>query len=146
AGNFNFRHVDVAVNLVGTGLRDCTGYASQDCYASGYLEYSLEHDGDGVEILAYDKEARQFDFGIGAISHGKALAAEQYIAMPLSAADQGLLQQPGILKPELRGRPLDGSYQLRVYDSPALRWERLEDVQLILKYRYWSRVSTPGQF
>jgi hypothetical protein len=66
--------------------------------------------------------------------------------MPIASADQSLLQQPGILKPELRGRPLDGTYSLRIYDSPALRWEKLDDVQIVFKYRYWSRIATPGQF
>ena len=39
------------------------------------------------------------------------------------------------------GRPLDGSYRLRIWDSPALKWNRLEDIQVILKYRYWSRLT-----
>jgi hypothetical protein len=51
------------------------------------------------------------------------------------------LTQPSILKPEFRGRPLDGGYRLRIWDSPGLMWNRLEDVQIILNYRYWSAIQ-----
>jgi hypothetical protein len=146
SGNFNFRHVDVAVNLVGTAVRDCTGSPTPDCYGSAYLEYSLDHNGDDVGVLGFDGTAQTFDFGVATIAHAKALTAERYITMPLSSDDQSLLNQNGILKPELRGRPIDGLYQLRIYDSPALRWENLQDIQIVLNYRYWSRVATPGQF
>jgi hypothetical protein len=145
-GNFNYRHADVALNLVGSGVHDCSGSGSAGCYGSGYVEYTLEHDGSGVGIVGHDEQVRVFDFGIGAISRGKALATERYITMPIAGNDQSALSQPGILKPEMRGRPLDGHYRLRIYDTPALRWERLEDIQIVLKYRYWSRIATPGQF
>lgn len=39
--NFNFRHITVSVNLVGTGVRDCTKTPTPSCYGSGYLEYTL---------------------------------------------------------------------------------------------------------
>jgi hypothetical protein len=144
AGNFNFRHIDVALNLAGTAVRDCTGTSSPDCYGSGYLEYTLAHDGNNVGVLGFDGEARSFDFGVGSIEHGKALTAERYITTPVSSGDQQLLAP--LMKTELRGRPLDGIYRLRIYDTAALHWDRLEDVQIVLKYHYWSRIATPGQF
>ena len=136
--------MDVSLNLVGTAVRDCSGTSSPDCYGSGYLEYTLAHDGNNVGILGFDNQARPFDFGIGSIEHGKALTAERYITTPVSSADQQLLAP--LMKTELRGRPLDGIYRLRIYDTPALHWDRLEDVQIVLKYHYWSRIATPGQF
>jgi hypothetical protein len=96
-----------------------------------------------VGIVGYDREARRFDFGEGAIRHGKALTAERYLTVPLSGADTSLLSATGITKTELRGRPLDGRYRLRIYESPALRWSNLEDIQLMIRYRYWSRVTSP---
>jgi hypothetical protein len=146
SGNYNFRHIDVALNLVGTGVRDCAGSPAATCFGSAVIEYTLSHDGTDIGVLGFDGEAREFDFGIGVVEHGKALTAERYITMPVSSNDQTLLQQAGILKPELRGRPLDGTYRLRIYDSPAFRMDRLEDIQIVLKYRYWSRIETPGQF
>lgn len=140
-GNFNYRHITLAVNLVGTGVRDCSDVPSAGCFGSGYLEYTLRHDGSAAPVLDWAGHARVFDFGIGQVEHGKALTAERYITTPIGSADGALLGQPGIEKPEFKGRPLDGSYNFRIFDHPALRWNRLEDVQFVLKYRYWSRVT-----
>jgi|GEM_PF-6296145 len=146
AANFNYRHIDIAVNLVGTGLRSCDANPTPACYASGTVDYDLLHEANGIGIVAYDAAPRVFDFGTGRISSGKALATERYLTLPLSGADASLVSQQGVLKTELRGRPIDGRYTLRVYDNPALRWEKLEDIQLLLHTRYWSRVDSPSSF
>lgn len=143
AGNFNYRHGDLAVNLVGVGVRDCSTNPSPSCYASSVVDFDLRHVANAVSVEAFDGERRPFDFGTATISHGKALTAERYITFPLSSADDGLIRQSGILKTELFGRPLDGQYTLRIYDSGNLRWGKLEDIQVILRNRYWSRVSNP---
>lgn len=144
-GNFNFRHITAAVNLVGTGLRDCSGSGTSSCYGSGFIEYSLVHDAFDVGVLGWDNRVQRFNFGSANINHAKALAAERFITLPLSSADQALLAQPGIEKQELTGRPIDGSYRLRIWDTPGLTWNRLEDVQIVLKYRYWSAIQKqPG--
>lgn len=143
-GNYNFRHIDVAVNLVGTGVRDCSNTPTSDCYGTGYVEYTLEHDATNAGILDWNGNTRIFDFGIADIQHGKALAAERYITMPVGSADQALLAQDGIQHVEFRGRPLDGVYRLRIWDSPALKWDRLQDVQIVLNYRYWSEIVANG--
>jgi hypothetical protein len=144
-GNFNFRHVTVAVNLVGSGVHDCQQSPTSSCYGSGFAEYTLAHDAYDTAVLGWDGRAQRFNFGSASINHGKALSAERYITMPLGAADLGLLSQPGIEKQELRGRPLEGSYRLRIWDGPALTWDKLEDVQVILKYRYWSAIQAQPQ-
>ena len=140
AGNFNFRHIDVTMNVVGTGVIDCTSSGSPDCFGSGYLTYKLDHVANSVGILGYDGQYRTFDFGIASIDHAKALTAERYLTTPLGSADQSLVTQ--LAKPELRGRPIDGTYNLRIYDNPALHFGQIEDIQLVLNYHYWSRVST----
>jgi hypothetical protein len=73
----------------------------------------------------------------GNIQQAKALAAERYISNPISSSDRNLLTD--FWDDEFRGRPIDGNYTLRVYETEALDWEKLEDVQLVLKYRYWTR-------
>jgi hypothetical protein len=143
AGNFNYRHGDLAVNLVGVGVRDCATNPSPSCYASSVVDFDLRHVANAVSVEAFDGERRPFDFGTATISHGKALTAERYITFPLSSSDDSLIRQSGILKTELFGRPLDGQYTLRIYDSGNLRWGNLEDIQVILRNRYWSRVSNP---
>ena len=141
SGNFNFRHITVALNLVGTGIRDCAEGSGMGCYGSGFLEYSLNHDAFQTSIVGYDNSAQSFSFGSAAINHGKCLATERYITYPIGSADSAMLAQPGIEKVELRGRPLDGSYRLRIWDDGSLKWNQLEDVQLVFKYRYWSRID-----
>src|SRR5690606_6003779 len=45
-GNFNYRFVDFAVNLVGTGIRDCELTQNRSvCYASAFVPVSLRHGG-----------------------------------------------------------------------------------------------------
>jgi hypothetical protein len=140
AGNYNFRHIDVAVNLVGTGVLNCSQTGSPDCYGSGYVTYDLTHIGDAIGVLGYDGQYRTFDFGTAALNHAKALASERYLTEPLSSTDQQLVNQ--FLQQQFRGRPIDGVYKLRIYDSPALQFQNLEDVQVVLNYHYWSRVTS----
>jgi hypothetical protein len=139
-GNYNYRHISVAANVVGTGVLDCSQNPTPSCYGSGYVEYTLEHDAFGVPVIDFSGTARDFSFGSASIQRSKALASERYITLPVASPDQNLLAQPEITKPEFRGRPLSGSYRLRIYDTPALAWERIEDIQLVLNYRYWSRI------
>jgi hypothetical protein len=141
AGNYNFRHVDVALNVAGTGVIDCSQTGSMDCLGSGYLTYTLVHDGSAIGVLGYDGEYRRFDFGQASVEHGKALTAERYITTPVGSADQQLIGQ--VLKSELRGRPIDGTYHLRIYDSPALHFDHIDDIQMVFNYHYWSRVAAP---
>jgi len=144
AGNYNYRNIDVALNLVGTSVHTCVNDPNPNCYGSGYIQYDLGHDATRAGIIGYDGNDRFFDFGIASINHGKALAAERYLTMPLASADQQLVTQPGIQHIELSGRPLDGAYSLRIWDSPDLNWSALSDVQMIFDYQYWSNIIANG--
>jgi hypothetical protein len=139
AGNFNFRHVDVALNVVGTGVIDCTQSGSPDCFGSAYLTYTLTHDGDDIGVLGYDGQYRTFDFGTAVMDHAKALTAERYLTLPLSSNDQQLVSQ--FLQTQFRGRPIDGVYNLKIYDNPALQWSQVQDIQVLLNYHYWSKIT-----
>jgi hypothetical protein len=55
----------------------------------------------------------------------------------VSSADQTLLAD--YFRREFRGRPLEGNYVLRIWDAPGFDWNKVEDVQLVLRYRYWTR-------
>ncbi len=144
-GNYNFRHIQIALNVVGTGVQDCSKDPTPSCYGSGYLEYTLRHNALATPVINYLAEAPEFNFGSAFINRGKALAAERFITLPVGSADQALLDQPQTNKKEYRGRPLSGSYDLRIYESPSLVWSQVEDVQLVLTYRYWSRVDRASQ-
>ncbi|MFT3928614.1 MAG: hypothetical protein QM778_39155 [Myxococcales bacterium] len=138
-GNFNYRFADVAVNLVGTGLKDCAlSNLPSSCYGGSFLQYSLQQTGP-YRIRNYEGEAVRASLYTGQIQQAKALLAERYLSNPVSSADRGLIAD--YWRSELRGRPMDGSFKLRVYDADGLDWNQLEDVQLVLRYRYWTRLN-----
>lgn len=144
-GNYNYRNGTLAVNFVGTGVIDCSRSASASCNGSAYVDYDLEHVAYDVPMDDHSGSVRCFDFGAGKISDGKGLASERFITLPMSSADRDIINQSPFLKPDFSGRPLSGSYRLRVKDSPSLVWSNVQDVQLIYGYHYWSRVQqSPG--
>ncbi len=140
AGNYNYRLADIALNVVGTGVLDCSA-SSPSCFSDGYLGYTLEHHTGSVPISSQDGSNTCFDFRTGVIRGGKALATERVLSMPLSSADQALIESPAFRKVELRGRPLSGSYRLRIWDQAELDWDQVEDIQLLVDYSYWSAVE-----
>jgi hypothetical protein len=136
-GNFNYRLDRVGVNFVGAGTRDCTDSSTpQACYGAAYVPYSLAHLGPYYvrNHLGEDYEAHLFQ---GAIEHARGVAAERYISNPIGSSDKELLEQ--YMRTELRGRPLDGTFVLRVWDESGVNFGGIEDVQLAIDYRYWTR-------
>ena len=116
--------------------RDCSRVSAGSCYAGGFIPYSLQHDGPFYvrNHIGGDFEAKIFP---GSIEHARGLAAERVVTNPISSADRDLLQD--YQRRELRGRPLDGVFTLRVWEEPGVNFAAIEDVQLVLKYRYWTR-------
>lgn len=138
-GNYNYRFDAVGLNFVGTGLRDCTGLSgstASTCYASGNVSYSLLHSGPFTvwNARGEDYEAPLF---AGRIEGARGLAAERYLTNPLSGADRGLLTD--FIRPDFQGRPLGGRVTLRIWNDAGVRFDRLEDVQIVLNYRYWQQ-------
>jgi hypothetical protein len=136
-GNYNYRTEALAVNLVGTQLRDCSASPTPDtCYSSGSIPFSVTHLGP-YAVRNHRGDIYEAPLYTGRIEHGRALAAERYISNPISSADRALLQD--YWHRELRGRPITGNYSLRIWESEEVVFENLEDVQLVLDYRYWTR-------
>jgi hypothetical protein len=144
-GNFNYRNNTIAVNVVGTGVIDCSRAQDASCNGSAYVNYDLQHVAYNVPLDDYEGGIRCFDFGSGNIRGAKALAAERFITLPMSSSDKDMVSQSPFLKPEFSGRPLSGSYRLRILDEPQLVWENVNDVQIVMNYSYWSKVDrSPG--
>jgi hypothetical protein len=136
-GNYNYRIDTIGINLVGTQPQDCSQSESpESCYASANVQYSLIHSGPFIvrNHRGADYEASLFT---GRIEHARALASERYITNPMSSTDRELLQS--YLRAEFAGRPLDGRYSLRIWETPNLNFDAIEDVQLVVNYRYWTR-------
>ena len=141
-GNYNYRINDLAINLVGSNVKDCSldPGAGTTCYANQFIPYDLIQDG-AVKIRNHAGVELPFKLSVGRIHQAKGLAAERLMTNPLSSTDSALIQQ--YRKNEFRGRPIQGVYTLRIHAVPSLRWTNIEDVQFVLGYRYWSAFSTP---
>lgn len=136
-GNYNYRVDSLGLNLVGTQPHDCAlSEAPESCYASANVQYSLIHSGPFIvrNHMGADYSAQLFT---GRIEHARALASERYITNPMSSGDRELLEP--YMRGEFAGRPLDGRYSLRIWESPTLNFDAIEDVQIVLNYRYWTR-------
>jgi len=136
-GNYNYRINSVGVNLVGTGLRDCSdSLLPSTCYAAGFLQYSLYYNGpyEVTNHMGTSYRAKLFE---GVVEHARALAAERYFSNPISSTDGDLLSE--YVRTELQGRPMDGAFSPRVWDADGFDFSQLEDVQVVLNYHYWSR-------
>jgi hypothetical protein len=138
-GNYNYRHKSVGVNIVGTGVKKCERSAfPSSCYGSNFLQYSVRHEGP-FEVRNHQGVMYDAPLFMGRIQQSKALMAERYLSNPMSSADRALIGD--FTSGQFWGRPLDGTYTLRVYDADGLDWDAVEDVQIVLDYRFWTRLD-----
>lgn len=138
-GNFNYRIDSVGINFVGTSTKDCSDSAApQACYGNSNIPFSLAHTGPFFvrNFNGDDVEAKVFD---GNIEHARGLALERYLTNPLSSTDDALINQ--YRRHEFSGRPLDGNFVLRVWEEPGVNFNAIQDVQVVLNYRYWTKFN-----
>jgi hypothetical protein len=136
-GNFNYRIESLGLNFVGTNIRRCEdSNLPSTCHAAGYIPYTIFHDGPFFVRNHKGEDFRAHLFG-GKIEHARGLGTERYITNPMGSADRDLLES--YMRHEFNGRPLDGSFVLRVWDEEGLDFNSIEDVQIVLNYRYWTR-------
>lgn len=136
-GNFNYRFDQLAVNVVGTAVKECEkSDLPTTCYAANFAQYSLHHS-PPFRIRNYDGDVVDAPLFGGNIQQAKGLLAERYVTNPVSSADDTLLRD--YWRDEFKGRPIDGNFTLRVYEDGGLDFDAIEDVQLALRYRYWTR-------
>lgn len=139
-GNFNYRMDTVALNFVGTGSRVCSDPSrSSSCYSSGFVQYTLYHDGPYPVINRSGDAGYRAPIFDARIEHASGLAAERLITNPVSSADAALLAS--YTRSELRGRPMSGRLRLRVWDTGDVNFAGIEDVQVVLGYRYFTRAG-----
>jgi hypothetical protein len=137
--NFNYRIGTVGLNFVGTGVQSCEGSSTPAaCYANGFVQYSLYHQGPFAVRNHFGQDFRVHLFP-GRVERARGLATERYLGNPLGSADRDLMSQYD--RTELLGRPMDGRFVLRVWEDAGIDFERIEDVQLLLNYYYWTRFN-----
>ena len=131
----NVRWRRLAVNLVGTGIHDCSQAQSKDdCYSTSFLRYTLEHNGPSW-VTNSDAEWRTMDVPAAFVEGGKAITTEEWLD-PVSKG-WNLPQIGAVARGELRGRPVSGSYSITLQLGPEVRLDRIERVQLLTETDYW---------
>ena len=45
------------------------------------------------------------------------------------------------MRHEFEGRPLDGNFVVRIWDEDGVDFGSVQDLQLVLKYRYWTKFN-----
>lgn len=135
ARSYNHRLQSVAVNLVGSNVRDCERSSRPSvCYASGFLPYSLRADQGTIRNHYGEHVTPRYD--PGNVEFARALSVERYITNPLSSADATLLSD--YWRRSFHGYPLSALYRLRVIDVPELDWDAVADIQLVLRHTYYT--------
>jgi hypothetical protein len=133
----NVRWRRLAVNLVGTGIRDCAIAADPlTCYAEPFLRYDLKHVGPAW-TTNHAQEWRAFNLPTALIEDAKALATEEWLDPLTNSWNTPLVANAA--RTELFGRSVGGSYQLEIEFGPEVRLSRIERVQLLVQTEYWVR-------
>ncbi len=139
---YNTRWRELAVNFVGTGIRDCsTARDATACYSEPFLRYDLRHVGP-AEVTNHEQEWWRLKLPTAWIEGGKALVAEEWLD-PVT----NNFQQPyvaSVSRGEYAGRPLGGTYQLDLLLTPDVRLDRIERIQVLVETEYWVRQTSPG--
>jgi hypothetical protein len=137
-GSYNYRIDTLGVNFVGSASRSCAdSHFPDSCFNNGWIPYSLLHQGSPVVINHFGGTDYVAPIFPGRMEQARGLAAERHLSNPISSADRTLMQD--YMNSELRGRPLPGTYVLRVWDAPGVAFDGIEDAQIVLNYRYWTR-------
>jgi hypothetical protein len=133
----NVRWRRLALNLVGTGIRDCTKSTdSMSCYTNPYVRYDLLHGGPSWQT-SHSLDWRSLDIPIAHIEGGKALAAEEWLE-PINNS-WNMPYVSNVARGEFFGRPTAGNYELILKITPDVRLDRIERVQLLAEEDYWVR-------
>lgn len=132
---YNARWGRLAVNLVGTGIRDCKLAPDPlGCYSEGFLRYDLRQVGSAW-LTDYAGQWKVLEVPPARIEGAKALAAELWLDPLKDGWDTSYIKP--VARTELYWRPLGGSYTLEIETGPEVRLDRLERVQLFVGSSYW---------
>lgn len=134
---YNARWGEFSINLVGSGVRDCTRATDPTaCYSEPFIRFGLNHVGP---VMASSHSGRWTTLPIapGTVDGGKALASEEWLDPVANAFANPIVAS--VARQEFVGRPLGGAYELILELTPDVRVERIERIQLLLQTSYWVR-------
>ena len=133
----NTRWRRLVVNVVGTGVRDCT--LAEDpltCYSQGFIRYDLRHVGP-TWVTNYEQQWRALTPSAAQVEDGKAIALEEFLDPLANGWSQPFVAEAARL--ELVDRPLGGAYELDLILTPDVRIDRIQRIQLLAETDYWVR-------
>jgi hypothetical protein len=134
---YNTRWGLLAVNVVGTGVKDCElAEDPSGCYAEGFLPFNLTHLGPAW-VTDFDQIWRYQPIPLGQIEGGKALAAELWLDPLKDGWSTEYIN--AVKRSEFANRPVGGTYELVIQTGPEVVPERIERVQLLVGSDYWVR-------
>ncbi len=134
---FNTRWSQLAVNLVGTGIKNCALAADPlGCYSSSFVPYNLTHVGPSW-ITDFEGAWHTLNVPLGQINQAKALAAEQWLDPVSNGWAEPYVQ--AVQRVEYAGRPLDGTYTLELVLGPEVQLGNIERIRILTQTSYWVR-------
>ncbi len=132
---FNGRWDLLAVNFVGTGIRDCVKATDPNgCYSEPYLRYNLTQTGTPW-VTDFDGFWRLLEVPTGRIEGAKAIAAELWLDPLKDGWTTSYIS--AVARSEWQNRPLGGAYELEFEVTPDVRLDRIERLQLLVGSTSW---------
>jgi hypothetical protein len=132
---YNVRWEKLAINLVGTGVMDCSQALDPlDCYSRGTISFNLTHQGEPWVTDYYGVWHRMM-LPVGYIEGGKALAIERWLEPLVDGWTTPFIS--AIARTELEFRPLGGEYVLQLNLPPEAVPANIERVQILVGSQSW---------
>jgi hypothetical protein len=149
---FNERWGQLAVNLVGSGIRNCassslSGQQQTACYTNPYLTANLLQEGPsvawgwggtvagGTGNGAAAAPAYTLNIAPGFIDTLKALAAEEVLDPVSNGFSSAYVQ--AVARTELQGSPVSGMYTLTLKLGPEVQVQNIQGVQILAGQTFW---------
>lgn len=133
----NARWRRLAVNLVGTGIRDCERAIDPvACYSDSFIRYDVTHIGPAW-VTDHSQQWRSYDIPRGSIEGAKALSTEEWLDPVSNSWNEPFVAN--VARGEFLGRPIGGDYEIVLELTPDIRLERIERVQILAETDYWVR-------
>lgn len=125
----------LAVNFVGTGIRDCQNAIDpKGCYSEPFIRYNLTHTGPSW-VTDYDGRWRFLGLSTGKIEAGKGLAAELWLDPLKDGWSTSYISAAA--RSEWQQRSLGGAYELEFEVTPDVMLDRIERLQILVGSTSW---------
>jgi hypothetical protein len=131
----NTRWNRMALNLVGTGIRDCSrSQRPVECQLNQFVRYRLEHVGPTIARGATG-QWKMMDMPIAQVEGGKASALGELLDVQLNGWGQPTVE--AVARIELMNRPMGGAYDIEFDLDETVNFDNVEAVQALYGTSYW---------